>query len=57
MAQDPIIILTPHPHPNSQVSETPLGWTVQQPDGSAAACGFASFGDGQSWLADALKEG
>lgn len=56
MATDPIIILTPRPHPNSHIAQTPLGWTVQQPDGSAAACGFGSFGNASDWLAEALKE-
>jgi hypothetical protein len=56
MATDPIIILTPKPHPNSQVSQTQLGWTVQQPDGSAAGCGWESFGAASEWLAEALKE-
>lgn len=56
MADDPIIILNPRPHPNSQITQTRLGWTVTQPDGSAAACGFESFGHASSWLAEALKE-
>lgn len=56
MGTSPIIILTPRPHQNSQVAQTELGWTVQQPDGSAAACGFDSFGSGSDWLVEALKE-
>jgi len=56
MSDDPIVILNPKPHANSQVAQTRLGWTIQQPDGAAAACGFASFGDANTWLAEVLNE-